>query len=68
MNDKGVVIGLSAAASVAAFAALRLHPVTAIVSTIGLANQTLGEAYRVTIPFIAHISMLNMLYSPKIAQ
>ena len=68
INDKGVVIGLSTAASVAAFAALRLHPVTAIVSTIGLANQTLGEAYRVTIPFVAHIAMLNMLYSPKIVQ
>ena len=64
LDEKGIAIGLSTAASAAAFVAMRMFPATAIVSTIGLASQSLGEAYRVMIPFVAHIAMLKMIYKP----
>lgn len=64
-DEKGIALGLSTVASTAAFIALRMFPATAIVSTLGLAGQSLGEAYRITIPFIAHIAMLKMIESSK---
>lgn len=66
-DEKGLAIGLSTAASAAAFIALRMFPATAIASTLGLASQSLGEAYRITIPFVAHIAMLKMLFSPEMS-
>lgn len=65
-DENGMVIGLSAAASVAAFVALRMTPVSAILSTLAMVNHSVAEAYRITIPFIAHIAMLKMLYSSEI--
>lgn len=62
----GVPFGFSAAASLAAFTAIRLNPATAILSTIAIANQSISEAYRITIPFIAHIAMMKMIYSSEI--
>lgn len=62
-DDNGVPFGFSAAASLSAFAALRLNPATAILSTIAIANQSISEAYRITIPFVAHIAMMKMIYS-----
>lgn len=67
-DGKGIAIGLSATASAAAFIALRMVPATALASTLGLAAQSLGEAYRITIPFIAHIAMLKMLQASTINQ
>lgn len=67
-DEKGFVIGLSTAASAAAFVALRMFPATAIVSTLGLASKSVGEAYRITIPFIAHIAMLKMIYCANISK
>lgn len=61
VDGKGIAFGLSAAASAAAFAALRMFPPVAVVSSFGLAVQSLSEAYRITIPFIAQIARINML-------
>ncbi|MDW8844580.1 hypothetical protein SD961_01520 [Erwinia sp. MMLR14_017] len=66
IDDKGMLIGLSAAASAAAFVALRMFPATALVSTLGIVNKSVGEAYRITIPFVAHVAMLKMIYSNKV--
>jgi len=65
-DEKGIAFGLSTAASAAAFVSLRIIPTTAILSTLALANQSIAEAYRITIPFIAHIAMLKMIYSSEI--
>lgn len=62
-DEKGFLIGLSTAASAAAFLAFRMFPATAIVSTLGLAGQSVGEAYRLTVPFVAHVAMLKMLHN-----
>lgn len=67
-DEKGVAIGLSTAASAAAFVALRMFPATAIVSTLALASKSVGEAYRITIPFVAHIAMLKMIYSSEMSK
>lgn len=67
-DTNGVVFGLSSAASAAAFVALRMLPATALAGYFGVVGQSLSEAYRVTIPFVAHIAMLKMLQSPKINQ
>jgi len=61
VDANGGVIGLSAAASAAAFAALRLSPPLAVASTLGLAVQSVSEAYRITIPFVAQIARIRML-------
>lgn len=60
-NKDGVVVGLSAAASAAAFVALRMFPPAAIAATLGAAVQSVSEAYRITIPFIAQITRIKML-------
>lgn len=60
-NEKDVASALSTAASAAAFMALRMFPSTAIVGALGLAVQSVSEAYRITIPFIAQIARIKML-------
>lgn len=67
-DGKGNAIGLSAAASAAAFAALRMNPASAFFGVFALVNQSVAEAYRITIPFIAHIAMLKMLSSSEVNQ
>lgn len=67
-DENGMAVGLSVAASAAAFAALRMNPVSAIISTLALINQSIAEAYRITIPFIAHIAMLKMLSLSEVNQ
>jgi uncharacterized protein YaaW (UPF0174 family) len=61
VNEKGVASALSAAASAAAFMALRMFPPAVVVSALGLAAQSVSEAYRITIPFIAQIACIKML-------
>uniref|UniRef100_UPI00248F94B8 hypothetical protein n=1 Tax=Komagataeibacter rhaeticus TaxID=215221 RepID=UPI00248F94B8 len=60
VDGKGSVIGLSTVASAAAF----LTSMLPINSTL----FSLGEAYRITIPFVAHIAMLKMLYPSETGQ
>ena len=60
-DANGVAIALSTAASAAAFATLRLSPPVAAASTLGLAVQSVSEAYRITIPFVAQIARIKML-------
>lgn len=61
IDNHGVAYGLPAVASAAIFAAMRLHPVTAVSSMLILASQSIGEAYRVTIPFVVQIAYIKML-------
>lgn len=60
-NKEGVAVGLSAATSAAVFVALRMFPPAAVVSALGVAVQSVSEAYRITIPFIAQIARIKML-------
>jgi len=62
----GAVTGLSVAASAAAFVALRLHPAAAAISTLGIISQSVGEAYRMTIPFVVQIAYIKMLSQLRI--
>ena len=61
VDEKGIVLGLSAAASAATFLALRMFPPAAVVSALSLAFQSASQAYRVTIPFIAQVARIKML-------
>ncbi|CAB3823145.1 hypothetical protein LMG26686_00559 [Achromobacter mucicolens] len=61
VDANGRVFALSAAASAAVFAAMRLSPPIAVASTLGLAVQSISEAYRITIPFVAQIARIKML-------
>lgn len=61
IDNHGTAYGLPAAASAAMFAAMRLHPVTAVGGLLILASQSIGEAYRVTIPFVSQIAYIKML-------
>ncbi len=54
------VSGLPVAASAAAFFALRIKPVTTTLSTLVVVSQSMGEAYRVTIPFVAQLAWIKM--------
>lgn len=60
VDEKGAVIGLTAAASAALFVALKMIPVAGAASTLGPLYQAVGEAYRVTIPFVAQIAYIKM--------
>lgn len=60
-DANGVALALSAGASAAAFAAMRLSLPLAAVTTLGLAIQSGNEAYRITIPFVAQIARIKML-------
>ena len=60
-NKDGIALGLSATASAAAFAALRVIPPAAIATASWLAVQSVSEAYRITIPFIVQIARIKML-------
>lgn len=65
IDEKGMLIGgLSAAASAAAWRALGTSVVGAAAATtlgaLGVAVQSMTEAYRITIPFVAQIAMLKM--------
>lgn len=53
-NKDGIASGLSAAASAAAFVALRMFPPA-------VALQSVSEAYRITIPFVVQIARIKML-------
>lgn len=66
VDAKGVAIGMSAAASTAAFVALRALPPAAIASSLFAAYQSMSEAYRITIPFVVQIARMKML-NPKTA-
>lgn len=57
-NDKGVAFALSAVASAAAFAAMRALVPLAV---LGVAVQSVSEAYRITIPFVAQVARIRML-------
>lgn len=61
VDEKGAVFGLSAAASAAAFVALRMFPPAAIASTLGMAVQSMSEAYRIMIPFVVQIARIKMM-------
>jgi uncharacterized protein YaaW (UPF0174 family) len=61
LNEQGMAIALSTAASAAAFAALRRIGPAAAVATLTLAVQSVSEAYRITIPFVAQIARIKML-------
>lgn len=61
VDANGRVFALSAAASAAVFAAMRLSPPIAVASTLGLAVQSISEAYRITIPFVVQIARIKML-------
>lgn len=60
-DTSGVFVGLSAAASAAAFVGLRALPPAAIASSLFMANQSIGEAYRITIPFVVQIARMRMI-------
>lgn len=60
-NKDGIALGLSATASAAAFAALRVIPPAAIATASWLAVQSASEAYRITIPFVVQIARIKML-------
>jgi len=66
-DEKGAVIGFSSVASAAVLIARGVKSIKAfsIPGAIGLAAQSMGEAYRITIPFTAHIAMLKMIYTSK---
>lgn len=64
----GLATGLSAAASAAAFIALRLHPAAAVISSLGFISQSVGEAYRMTIPFVAQIAYIKMVNQLQISR
>ena len=66
IDEKGVVFGLSAAASAGAFIALRMFPPAAIASTLVMAAQSMSEAYRITIPFVVQIARMKMLANQSI--
>lgn len=57
-NDKGMAVAVSAVASAAAFAAMRAVVPLAV---LGLAVQSVSEAYRITIPFVAQVARIRML-------
>ncbi|HLU00175.1 MAG TPA: hypothetical protein VKZ70_10585 [Burkholderiaceae bacterium] len=61
IDPSGMALGLSAAASAAAFIAMRALPPAAIATTLLAGYHTLSEAYRVTIPFVAQIGRVKML-------
>ena len=65
-DGQGMAIGLSAAASAAAFVALRMNPVGAAIGTVALFAQSMGEAYRITIPFVTQIARIKMLKMPAL--
>lgn len=61
VDPSGMVVGLSAAASTAAFIALRAFPPAAIASSLFAAHQSVSEAYRITIPFVVQIARMKMI-------
>lgn len=61
VDASGMVAGLSAAASTAAFIVLRALPQALIASSAFAALQSMSEAYRVTIPFVTQIARTKML-------
>lgn len=63
VDAAGIATGFTAAASTAAFMALRALPPAAIATSLFAAYQSMSEAYRVTIPFIAQIARIKMLSS-----
>lgn len=63
VDAAGIAAGLSAAASTAAFIAIRTFPPAAIASSLFGAYQSMSEAYRVTIPFIVQIARMKMMTS-----
>jgi uncharacterized protein YaaW (UPF0174 family) len=64
-DEKGAMSGL---ATVASMAALRVVPVIAIASTaVLISEKAVGEAYRVTIPFVAQVGWIRRRMQPKLA-
>jgi len=61
IDSNGMVAGLSAAASTAAFIALRAFPPAAIAGSLFAAYQSMSEAYRITIPFVVQIARIKMI-------
>ena len=61
LREKGAAFGLAAALS------LTMLPV-AVVSSVALVTQkTIGEAYRITIPYVAQIAWIRMRQSNNVA-
>ena len=67
-NENGIAISALSVAAVAT----RLSPIATrlspVVTALYLASKSIGEAYRITIPFVAHIAMLKMIYSHDTAK
>ena len=62
-DEKGAAFGLSALVSASIFAACRIIPPAALLSSLVLLNQSVSEAYRITIPFLAQIGWIRMRLS-----
>lgn len=62
-DEKNIGIGSLVTIGTAFLIKNKWHPVAIGVNTIALLNQGMSEAYRITIPFVAHIAMLKMLHS-----
>lgn len=61
VDEKGIVSNVGAAAAVAGAVAARAIPAVAIASSaIFIAEKSLGEAYRVTVPFVAQVAWIRM--------
>lgn len=72
-DEKGILIGgLSAVASAAAWrtlgATVAKGAAAATLGTAVVALQSMTEAYRITIPFVAHIALLKMKTLPALSQ
>ncbi len=61
VDPNGMVTGLSATASIAAFIALRAFPAAGIASSLFATYQAMSEAYRITIPFVVQIARMKMI-------
>ncbi|MEH6670314.1 hypothetical protein [Halopseudomonas sp.] len=61
VDARGMVVGLSAAASSAAFIAMRMFPPAAIAGSMFPAYQSMSVAYRITVPFVVQIARMKMI-------
>lgn len=61
IDPSGMISGLSAAASTAAFIGLRMHPPAVIAGSLFAGYQSMSGAYRVTIPFVVQIARMKMI-------
>lgn len=65
-DEKGWASGFSAAASAALFVVTKANPYAGAAAAVLNVNSSIGEAYRITIPFVAQIAMIKMLYTPQL--